>query len=94
MIKMTQPYQKARGPLCCMKNHVNEVINEQECIPVGCIPSAAVAVSWGGGCLPGGWYLPRREGVLPRRVGVCWGGGVCRGGDVCRGGGVCQGVSA
>ena len=24
----------------------------QECIPVGCIPSAAVAV--GGGCLPGG----------------------------------------
>ena len=43
---------------------------EQECIPVGCVPSAAVAVCWGGcvcswgGCLlqgvsaPGG-YLPQ-----------------------------------
>ena len=24
-------------------------IKEQKCIPVGCVPSAAVAVSWGGG---------------------------------------------
>ena len=46
----------------------------QECIPVGCVPSPAVAVLWGegvvfpgggypGGCLPGGicpgWCLPR-----------------------------------
>ena len=43
----------------------------QECIPVGCIPSAAVAVFfWGGGCLPRG-CLP--GGGLP-------GGGVCLGG--------------
>ena len=29
------------------------VINVQECIPVGCVPSTAVAVSEvGGGCLP------------------------------------------
>ena len=33
-------------------------IKEQKCIPLGCVPSAAVAVSWGGrgvlpkGCLP------------------------------------------
>ena len=48
----------------------------QKCIPVGCVPSAAVAVggggAWGclpGGCLPGGYlpggWLPR--GCLPRR---------------------------
>ena len=44
------------------------ILERQECIPVGCVPSAAVAVSlgrggvclggwvsaWGGGCLPGG----------------------------------------
>ena len=28
--------------------------NSQECIPVGCIPSAAVAVGGGRGVLPGG----------------------------------------
>ena len=33
---------------------------KQECIPVGCIPSAAVAIS-GGGCLPRGC-----RGCLPR----------------------------
>ena len=41
-------------------------IMKQECIPVGCVPSAAVAVYWGGGVFPGG--------------GVCQGGsvwGVC-----------------
>ena len=42
--------------------------SKQECIPVGCVPSAVVAVCWGGlpggGCLPGGGgYLPR--GCLP-----------------------------
>ena len=42
----------------------------KECIPVECVPSAAVAIS-SGGCLPEG--------------GVCWGGGVCpAGGDVCQ----------
>ena len=38
-------------------------INKQECIPVGCVPSIAVAV-------PGGWVLPRggvsvQKGCLP-----------------------------
>ena len=41
----------------------------QECIPVGCIPPASVAVSGGWGCLPGD--------VSPG--GVCP-GGVCLGG--------------
>ena len=56
---------------------------KQECISVGCIPSAAMAfgggvvgrVCPGGGCLPGG------------DVGL---GGVCSGGDVCPDG-VCLG---
>ena len=26
-----------------------KIIHEQVCIPVGCVPSAAVAVCWGGG---------------------------------------------
>ena len=39
---------------------------KQECIPVGCVPSAVVAVCWGGG-LPGG-------GCLPGGGGVCLGG--------------------
>ena len=33
--------------------HLNP-FDKQECIPVGCVPSAAVAVCWGGICLPGG----------------------------------------
>ena len=42
---------------------------QQECIPVGCVPPASVAVSVVGGCLPrgvclGGGCLPR--GCLPR----------------------------
>ena len=88
MIKMTQPYQKARGPLCCMTNHVSEVINEQECIPVGCIPSATVAVSCGEGVCrgvgfcPGGGISAQGSGCLPR--GVPRRRGVCPG-DVCRG---------
>ena len=37
---------------------------QQESIPVGCVPSAAVAVCWGGGCLSGGSV--RGGGCLPR----------------------------
>ena len=40
---------------------------KQECIPVGCVPSSAVAVCWGRGSAPGG--------VCSR--GVCVPGGVC-----------------
>ena len=44
---------------------------QQECIPVGCVPSAAVAargvVVWAGGCLPGG----ANGGIYPREGGVC-----------------------
>ena len=55
---------------------------KQECIPVGCLPSAAVAVSGRGGCLPKGFVCPRvsdLRGVCLR--GVCWkvSGGVCWG---------------
>ena len=60
-----------------------EALTEQECIPVGCVPSAAVAVRWVG-CLPG-WVSA--QGVSARG-GVCLGGclprGVCL---VCLGGG-------
>ena len=47
---------------CFMRNlHLSncdefELTSEQECIPVGCVLSAAVAVCWGGVC-PGGVYL-------------------------------------
>ena len=41
----------------------------QECIPVGCVPSAAVAVSWREGCLPGGGVVcpggVSAQGVCP-----------------------------
>ena len=52
--------------------------SKQECIPVGCVPSAAVAVSPGGTC-PGGVPGPRGGG------GTCLGGvpgpgGTCPGG--------------
>ena len=36
---------------------------EQECIPVGCVPSAAVAVCWGEGVFPGGVDLPPPSGL-------------------------------
>ena len=43
-------------------------ISSQDCIPVGCVPSAAVAVSEGGGSARGGGVLPRGRGggYLPR----------------------------
>ena len=56
--------------------------NIQECIPVGCVPSAELAVSGGGGGgeerVFAGWCLSRR-GVS------AWGGVICLGG-VCLGG--------
>ena len=72
------PSMENRGSVTAIGND----FNEQECIPVGCVPSAAVAVSWGGVC-PGG-CLSRR--VCPGR---------CAQGDACPGVGVClsaQGV--
>ena len=59
----------------------------QECIPVGCVPSAAVAV-WEGGFLLRGLSA---WGCLLR--GVCL-GDVCPEGEFLFGGGVCLGVSA
>ena len=52
---------------------------KQECFPIGCVPSAAVAISVRGGvCIRQGVCLP---GVC--LVGVCLGGRVCLGGSVC-----------
>ena len=77
-------------------------MTEQECIPVGCVPSAAAAVPEGvGGVLPGGvcasWGVCASQGgVIPAGVlplgyasrGVCFPGGVCasRGGHMFLGG--------
>ena len=41
---------------------------KQECIPVGCVPSAAVAVCWGGGFYPGG-VCPGEGGVSQHVLG-------------------------
>ena len=42
-----------------MKNHVNDIMYKQECIPLGCVPSAAVGdSSWRGGVCPGGCAPP------------------------------------
>ena len=61
------------------RTKVFKKISKQECISEGCVPSAAVAGSWGGSCLLGG------TGVCP--------GGFCQWGVSARGG-VCLGVSA
>ena len=47
-----------------------EIKCKQECIPVGCVPSAAVAVSRRGGCT-GSW-----AGGVPGPGGCTWSGGV------------------
>ena len=76
----------------------------QECIPVGCVPSAAVTVSRGGGLLQGGlWGVSAPEGVYTRGCllkGVSAPGGCllrgvsAPGGCLLLGGGVCSwGVS-
>ena len=61
-------------------------IGEQECIPVGCVPSAASAVSQRWGVLPGGCVLPGGGAVPLRgcasRGGASWGVGAS-GGCVC-----------
>ena len=74
-----------------MKN--SEILKKQECIPVGCVPSAAVAVSGGGGgCLLWGCVCSWRDLL---QAGVCFQGGVCSWGMYAPGGGsVPRGVSA
>ena len=63
--------------------YFSEILSKQECIPVGCIPSAAVAIGRGvclGSCLPGsvcpGGFLPGVSawGCLSAQRGVCPGG--------------------
>ena len=59
----------------------SELIKKQECIPVGCVPSTAVAaggrcVSWGD-CLPGGVCF-RRISASGVPTGVSAQGGVCQ----------------
>ena len=56
---------------------------KQECIPVGCIPPASVAISWGRGCLTRGVC---QKGVCLERV--------CLGGSARWGGCLPRGVSA
>ena len=70
-----------------------QIYLKQECIPVGCVPSAAVAVPGGegrllGGVCPGRWgCLPGGGGCVcysaswdmssPVHAGICLPGGVC-----------------
>ena len=58
----------------------------QECIPVGCVPFAAVAAGRGGRCIPicTGQGVSAQGGVCPG--GVSGGRGVCQGVGVCLGG--------
>ena len=58
-----------------------KLTEERECIPVGCVSSAAVAMS-GGGCLPKG--VPAWGGCLGG--GACLGGCLPGGGVLSRGG--------
>ena len=61
-----------------------DCINKQECIPVGCVPSATVAVCWGdGGCLL--WGVSALGGVCSGGVSA-W-GGLLLGGGLLQGGG-------
>ena len=48
---------------------LNSLIRKQECIPVGCVPPAAVAICWG--CLPRCMlrYTPRSVGLEPPQCG-------------------------
>ena len=53
-------------------------LTKQECIPVGCVPSPAEAICWGGG-LPTGGCQPGGR-VSTRGGGICLEGGVSPGG--------------
>ena len=86
----------AREVICKSVNyHLGyQHISKQECIPVGCVPSASVAVGGGGGCLKGvcpGGCLNR--GGLPGGVSA-QGWGVSAWGCVCIPACTGQGVSA
>ena len=59
------------GPNALRLNRpLNAYKYEQECIPVGCVPSAAVAISGCGGVWPGGVC----QGGVSAHEGVCGGG--------------------
>ena len=53
-------------------NHLNHISLKQECIPVGCVPSAAVAVCWGvsapRGCLLWWWGWSAPGGVVSQHA--------------------------
>ena len=53
---------------------LSQPVPEEECIPVGCVPSATVAVSGGGVCQGVGVCL-EKGACLPRRGRVYLGGG-------------------
>ena len=44
------------------------IIKEQECIPVGCVPSAAIPVSPGGGCLSAEQTPPPGADIPPQQT--------------------------
>ena len=48
--------------------------SKQECIPVGCVASAAVAVCWVGGVYPGGSSVCLVGGLPGTGGGICPGG--------------------
>ena len=67
----------------------SQTSKKKECIPIGCVPSAVVAVSGRGGCLTR--EVSAQGGGVYAYWGVCpGGGGVCRGGCLSRR--VCPGV--
>ena len=83
--------------MCVMALKIPEIINKQECIPVGCVPAArwpytAVCSGGGGMSAPGG-VCSRGEGVPGARGAVSSAGSVCSGGCPVRGG-VCSGGCA
>ena len=82
-----QPQRECANLLFCKKCNR---IKKQECIPVGCVPSAGVAVSRGEGAGPGGVYLVL-GGCTWFQGGCTWSGGylvlgVCSGGCTYPGG--------
>ena len=76
--KMAAKFTNFSVPNCAVGKDLQKSKKKfkQECIPVGCVPSAAVAVLREGGVCPGGVVYPGGviRGCLPRWV--CQ-GGVC-----------------